>query len=265
MIELQDLLRLATYAYTDRERTGSLERVDGHACPWRGFEASVWRDSRSDEHVVAVRGTQGLRDAYQDVLLLSGRDPSGWRAGEELLERLEVRRPPGARLYLTGHSIGGAFAANLAAKHGIPAVTFNAPGTLYALRRHFAGRALPRWVHEQHTELVDISIGRDWIRQLSGPVLGARVLVGNTPVELDGWGPAEMVRELRRGFREQGPSFVRRSLRRHAVTAFRDFLVDEDIPWSRPVTWALPGLRELASAGPQKRRRARRWATTVIM
>lgn len=90
-----------------------------------GFFAALYRcGTRS---VLAYRGTDDAWDISPDSQILLGEVPCQMRQAEQAWSRTSTY-VGSAPLVLTGHSLGGALAAMIAAKSGLPAVTFNAPG-----------------------------------------------------------------------------------------------------------------------------------------
>ncbi len=101
----------------------------------------IWRRSRrwsaasfyaalyttdSGGRVLAFRGTDGLADVLLD-------DAAIGFGGVPATALAAVQLPAAAGtqgLLLTGHSLGGALAIIAAARYGLPAVTFNAPGVM---------------------------------------------------------------------------------------------------------------------------------------
>jgi hypothetical protein len=94
-----------------------------------GFFAAVYGCGLMN--VLAYRGTNDPWDVSPDAQLLFGEVPSQIPQAELAWTRAVSALPQpssSASLVLTGHSLGGALAAMVAAKSGVPAVTFNAPG-----------------------------------------------------------------------------------------------------------------------------------------
>ncbi|MCP3920712.1 MAG: hypothetical protein GY711_34735 [bacterium] len=240
MVQLHEMLRLSSVAYTRRERSGAWSRVAEYGDS--GFRAGLWIHASTNDAVLSIRGTAGPGDALQDARLLFGREPRAWRHGRTALDQARREMPARGRLALTGHSIGGAFASALGAEQQVPTVTFNAPGMLEALRRSHADAPCPAWVRPGHRQLIDISIRADWIRLLSGPPLGARCLIGpGRSTSLRGAGPRALAETLRHGVRREGLSFVTDSIRNHAVTAFRPFAeAGRGLAWDMNIHRLLP-------------------------
>ena len=109
-----------------------------------GFQAvALGKDNNGDglydEVVISYTGTNSLTDIiYDDFLGIINENIPGQYTGamnfynqiknmESVSENIQIT--------LTGHSLGGALAQLVAAKTGIPAITFNAPGMQYALSK----------------------------------------------------------------------------------------------------------------------------------
>ncbi len=93
-----------------------------------GFAAAVYQRALDNELAFAIRGTNDVKDLLIDDAMI---------AGQLNAEQMHVARAafararaayPSARMYLTGHSLGGGIAMLLAAENpDLAAVTFNAP------------------------------------------------------------------------------------------------------------------------------------------
>lgn len=94
-----------------------------------GFFASLY--GRGSLSVLAFRGTNDAWDIGPDAEILLGSIPWQLPDAQIAMSRTKyaVRSAP---LALTGHSLGGALACLMAAKTGLPCVTFNAPGVARA-------------------------------------------------------------------------------------------------------------------------------------
>lgn len=215
MVVLGELLALSAAAYTQRSRSGRwmlTRRFEGR----RGFVATLWGARDSPHVVLSVRGTKRVVDCVQDIRLLLGREPLAWREGRGLLFEARAQRGPRGRLYLTGHSIGGAYASALGAESGTRTVTFNAPGMRAALRRSGSHDS---WLDEQHLSILNVCTNGDFIWRLSGRGLSARTLVldeRQPPTRVAG------VRGVVDALRNSGSpgGFVGRALSRHGLRAF---------------------------------------------
>lgn len=90
-----------------------------------GFYAALFGCGKLS--VLTYRGTDDPWDVSPDAQLLLGEVPCQIPDAELAWSR-SARSTGSAPLVLTGHSLGGALAAMIAAKTGLPAATFNAPG-----------------------------------------------------------------------------------------------------------------------------------------
>ncbi len=203
---------IASATYTERSSEGHWRCVEEYS--ERGFAAKLWLSSESESAVLGIRGTATPWDALQDLRLLIGREPRSWRKGRAALQRARERCGAGGSVLLTGHSLGGAFAALLAEDQGLPAVTFNAPGIRHVSRAR--GSEAPIW---------NVCVRQDWIRHLSGPGPGVTLeldIGGGDPLPprsgLTGLGSA-----LRQGSRAEGGllRFLRRAVRMHRMGTIR--------------------------------------------
>jgi len=90
--------------------------------------------------VLAFRGTDDFWDGLlDDKQIAVGGVPPQVFAACDAVRSLGL----GSQAYLTGHSLGGALALIVAAREGLPAVTFNAPGVMDSCVRavpHVGGR-----------------------------------------------------------------------------------------------------------------------------
>jgi hypothetical protein len=98
-------------------------------------ERKVYKDSRSKDYTVAIRGTENLNDVGTDIALALGRLKATKRFKREesavkgLLDR-------GLKVNLTGHSLGSTVADELSRKYGLRGTLFNQGAGLDSLVRN---------------------------------------------------------------------------------------------------------------------------------
>jgi hypothetical protein len=111
------------------------QRTPADIAPWRmrlefprpnGFYGALYQNS--DFYVLAFRGTDEGYDLVPDLAAFAGMVPNQFANAEQALVAARRSIGPRVKLALTGHSLGGGLASLLAAKRGLPAVVFNAPG-----------------------------------------------------------------------------------------------------------------------------------------
>ncbi|QDU65747.1 hypothetical protein Pla86_08120 [Planctomycetes bacterium Pla86] len=211
MPSLCELTKLAASAYTDRRTVGRWRRVRDFGRPRDAFRAGLWVRADGAGGVLSVRGTANLASAMEDLKLLLGREPGAWRRGRGAVAASHAL--VGRRLLLTGHSLGGAFASALAREAHLRAVTFNAPGMARAL-------GISPGPSGSGT-ILNLCVGDDWIRLLSGPGLGLDLSLGPgdapLPTGLRGLATA-FVQRRRPG--EGITAFIATSIARHRLGAF---------------------------------------------
>lgn len=225
MVALDELARIAEAAYSKRDRTDAWRRAKTYGGAGSQLAASLWVDPASGVGVLSVRGTASLREALEDLKLLLGFEPGAWRRGRAVVEDARRSLPSGARLYLTGHSIGGAFASALGVEGGLATVTFNAPGMRDVLER--SGSTPPG----SAPNVLEVRARHDWISRLSGPQLGRVLDVGpGAPCDPSAVGPVAVVRNLAHARRGRGSLWfsIRRTYRAHSMRVLRRHLA----PWA---------------------------------
>lgn len=127
----------------------SLGFTTGHSIEVDNLAA--WVCEMNDVLVVAFRGTQNLRDAFGDANIRRRRVPGGWMHSGFRLAYLRLKdkldpvldKARGARVWLTGHSLGGALAVACGHEQSLVTgrdfegiVTFGQPKLLGAVLRH---------------------------------------------------------------------------------------------------------------------------------
>ena len=221
-VTFREFASLSAAAYASRRIVGRFRREEG-APSGPGYRSYLWHEKASGRRVLCIRGTADPFDMLQDLRLLFGYEPRAWRKSREWVAR---QADQAGDLFVTGHSLGGAFASALGAEFQLPTVTFNAPGMLEALRR--SGPVEPAWVRADQANILNFCVAEDWIWRLSGPGLG-RVrtfrLTGSSTLN-DVRGPVGAARALYRGRRLQRgwiPA-IRSALSRHAMDVFRPLI-----------------------------------------
>lgn len=93
-----------------------------------GFYAALYSRASDGKNILAFRGTDELfTDVFiDDAAIALGGIPPQVAAAFEVARAANLSGDD----YVTGHSLGGALAIIAAARHGVPAVTFNAPGVM---------------------------------------------------------------------------------------------------------------------------------------
>ena len=131
--EVRGLANLAAQAYSDPtklkpERLGGYEVLDSSTAK-NGFSSTAFR-AKDGSIVIAYRGSDDVADIKSDLEMINGTKlPEQFYDAEQFYEDIRAKHS-GARIVLTGHSLGGAL-SQLVAAHNEDAfaVTFNAPGT----------------------------------------------------------------------------------------------------------------------------------------
>lgn len=137
------LAKISQYTY-NIGKTGQLPSIDGYTLVYPsvsgvgGFAAYVF--GKENVVVIAFRGTE------PDIIsekIENYRADASWVIGAifgntktfdvEMIQAINLvatvhSKYPTARIYLTGHSLGGAIAQILGARIGLPTATYNAPG-----------------------------------------------------------------------------------------------------------------------------------------
>jgi hypothetical protein len=132
MATLVDLAELCDAVYRD-DASATTDQKGGGRMQWRRTQR--WTDAhffaalyakQDGSAVLAYRGTDDAVDVLMDDSAIAyGRVPPSASNAIQAAGRLSS-----AKVLLTGHSLGGALAIIAAARFGLPAVTFNAPGVM---------------------------------------------------------------------------------------------------------------------------------------
>lgn len=95
---------------------------------------------KGNEVIVAYRGTDGIVDVITDAGFLLKKIPKSYILAKNFYLKIK-KMNPNCKIYCTGHSLGGAYAQMVVARaikdgDDCPqAITFNAPGLGYALKK----------------------------------------------------------------------------------------------------------------------------------
>jgi len=127
---------LSTFVYEPDGAPEGWERVprksyDSYDDPKSGFRAAVFKRKDSNEYVLAFAGTDmdSVRDWRTNIGQAFGRDTKQYElAADAALKFQRQFGGNGAKLSLTGHSLGGGLATVGTAVTGLPAVVFNPAG-----------------------------------------------------------------------------------------------------------------------------------------
>jgi hypothetical protein len=107
----------------------------------RGFFAGLYGSGTL--WALAMRGTNEAYDIAPDAQIALGEVPCQMPQAEIAWQRAMRRNIGSGKLALTGHSLGGALACLIAAKSGLPCVTFNAPGVARSYAASISNAARP--------------------------------------------------------------------------------------------------------------------------
>ena len=139
MINALTLARMAEDCYEpcrSPRMLGKWTRNDKESGEQDNFYACAYRLKDSGITVVAFRGTQDWRDAIvEDVCGIGLSLNSLSLKLEKAIEFTSMMQFASKDLWLTGHSLGGAYVQLVAAILNIPGMTFNSPGALNLLNQ----------------------------------------------------------------------------------------------------------------------------------
>ncbi|MHA7836819.1 MAG: alpha/beta hydrolase family protein [bacterium] len=174
-----DVYEFGELGYSEPEGFQLLERVDRG-----GFQAGLYRDRATGDHVVVYRGT----DEFRDWIANSDMNPGGYEVGTwdgshepsyspTTLDKYvsearsfyrESEKLSGSRPRVTGHSQGGFLAQIVGTEEGVPTTTFNAPGVPENLREHYGINATPG-------NVTNYGRDSDLVFNINNPHLGRRI------------------------------------------------------------------------------------------
>lgn len=149
MASILDLARCCKAVYGDLPEVKGWDRAEIFSSVSSGFFATLF--TRSNEAVLAIRGTDELQDMFSNLQLFAGSLPAQRRpARDAVREALQITDVPIERFYLTGHSLGGGVAALKSARSTppLPVVTFNSPGMYRAITQSAFG--VPVYLYNRH-------------------------------------------------------------------------------------------------------------------
>ena len=124
----ENLKQCAIYSYgKNLTLPANYQATNNYVNPKSGFSSSVIRNG--ENVIIAYRGTDELKDlAESDRQMFLGNLPK--QAWDAVSVYMKVRQQfPNAKIYLTGHSLGGSLAQIVGALFDVNTVTFNAYGT----------------------------------------------------------------------------------------------------------------------------------------
>lgn len=130
-----------------------------------GLPVQLYHDGANDRYVLAFRGTENARDAYEDFRNAAGMSSDQYTDAARLAEQLNVvlqRESPGSDLAFTGHSLGGGLASIAALRTLRPATVFNSASVTRGTA-HWNGLDLDELGFHVHSAQVDgepISVGQ---------------------------------------------------------------------------------------------------------
>ncbi|SFX46054.1 Protein of unknown function [Thermoactinomyces sp. DSM 45891] len=117
-----------------RDKLGKDWRIGEKYSTGNDMQAIAFINIETREVVISYRGTQQMKDYYSDVVLGLGVDKLVPQRGPALKFAHGILNKPnykGFQFSVTGHSLGGYLANEVAMEKKIPGITFNAPGRNY--------------------------------------------------------------------------------------------------------------------------------------
>ncbi|MBL8491185.1 MAG: DUF2974 domain-containing protein, partial [Rhodocyclaceae bacterium] len=103
----------------------ALPGVLGHVADGSGFEAVAYRNTRTEEIVIAYTGTDELADWWTNIGGFTGAWPTGQIMSAARFYAAVATANPGASFTFTGHSLGGGLAGLIGVLFDRPAYTFD--------------------------------------------------------------------------------------------------------------------------------------------
>ena len=92
-----------------------------------GFAAVVWKNKSTNEIIIAFRGTDRLSDLTDDKRIMHYEEPDQVSEARTLYDNV-LKENSNSKIFLTGHSLGGALAQHIAREKNCNAITFKIKG-----------------------------------------------------------------------------------------------------------------------------------------
>ncbi|MCK5335412.1 MAG: DUF2974 domain-containing protein [Gammaproteobacteria bacterium] len=126
MVKVVDYVRLSEDVYNKKSKiiSGSWKRGEEKENKTSGFYAAIYESSDTGESVVVFRGTEvsDWNDIVADMQIVKN------KLHRQFADAMSFLRQNSDAKTVLGHSLGGALAKYTAAKKGLTAYAFNAPG-----------------------------------------------------------------------------------------------------------------------------------------